>query len=78
MNTTRAPRENMTPNYTDVWLCVDCTHLDPHRTFENDADLTMNVEPDGEHGFTLFSKSPCDYCGSKYAGSRYRYALWTD
>lgn len=38
--------------------------------------LSANFDPDTEEGVRDLTSSPCDVCGTRLAGSRYRFALW--
>lgn len=51
----------------------------PLNRFDDDDTVehyAANYDPETGDGITTFSKSPCDGCGTHYAGYRYRYALW--
>jgi hypothetical protein len=75
----------------EAQVCLDCTYSResgeealeaveiPWNLLEG-ADVTLNLydedSEEAEAGFADYSTRPCDGCGSRLAGSRYRYAIW--
>ena len=74
-----------------ITVCVDCTierengeaplnpDCEPWSLIEDGQTVTADhgETDDGvEYGYDEFSTSPCDACGTRLAGTRYRYALW--
>jgi hypothetical protein len=55
-----------TGDYTD-WSC-------PEHDYEESWCDNCDSDDDGT---TVFSKAPCDTCGTSIAGSRHRLARWT-
>lgn len=77
-------------NIDDYWLCVDCMFyavnddLPPDSNDERDMEILNGVHSLGPHltpdfgdgeGEDDFSWKPCEACGSKLGGSRFRFTI---
>jgi hypothetical protein len=83
-----------TREYSDAWLCDDCTIVavnDDTSGIESDeriaevragldriGNISCNDDSETGEGQNEFSSSRCDACKSHLAGSRTRFAVWTE
>lgn len=67
-------------NYKDTQFTVTSDYCADHY-FRNDSGTCANdcnYGPDDDGGYDTFSTTPCEGCGSRLAGDRYRFAAWED
>jgi hypothetical protein len=51
----------------DLEICLDCLN----EWYDLKSDLMMHFSSEGELMMTVFSKTPCENCGSKLGGYRF-------
>jgi hypothetical protein len=65
----------MTRNENTLQVCLDCLHSNHRLHIQTLIFHHKLSEEFGELDVAEFSKSPCDYCGSKLAGNRFTASL---
>lgn len=84
----------MAKEYADIWLCVECMFFEVNGELPEDEERAQEIEEgfdrlgevssnfgssgDEEGGYRDFSWTPCACCGTRFGGSRYRFALWLE